>query len=481
MRGDFTRDTFDRFRNVSRVLMQQGRVQLDADFNEQVAILLRYMRLLATDLGGPHWGPREAIGFEILTKDSPDLELKLPVIESDEARRGFIMAALEEGNAVICPGRYYVEGVLAENHKAILYTEQPGYDEFDPQIKLDALQNLQSPLLVYLDVWERHITHIEDHLLREVALGGPDTCSRAQVVWQVKVLFPSGIGEPLACDAVRTLPRLGTGRLRARARLDQTPPQPCAIASDARYRGPENQLYRVEVHKGGRGTGEEGGATFKWSRDNGSVTFPVCSLTGANVLLEHLGRDTRLSLSPGDWVEIVDDSIAMSGHAGPLAQVDMVNRDELAVTLRLPDGQPNLPGYTEEDAAAKHPLLRRWDHPGDPALFGGALAVSGREDTEDGWIPLEDGVQVWFEGGDAEYRPGDYWLIPARVATEDVEWPKELDENGNPETDADGHPIGQAREAHGPQHYYAPLFLYQDGSADDCRCLLEPLPCRTGA
>ena len=34
-RGDFTRDTFNPLKHFSRVLMQQGRVQLDADWNEQ--------------------------------------------------------------------------------------------------------------------------------------------------------------------------------------------------------------------------------------------------------------------------------------------------------------------------------------------------------------------------------------------------------------------------------------------------------------
>ena len=66
MKGDFTRDTFDPFRHFSRVLMQQGRVQLDADFNEQAAILLHYLRTLAADLIGPHGGPGNELGFEIL-------------------------------------------------------------------------------------------------------------------------------------------------------------------------------------------------------------------------------------------------------------------------------------------------------------------------------------------------------------------------------------------------------------------------------
>jgi hypothetical protein len=44
MKGDFSRDSFDPVKHFSRVLQQQGRVQLDADWNEQAAILLHYLR-----------------------------------------------------------------------------------------------------------------------------------------------------------------------------------------------------------------------------------------------------------------------------------------------------------------------------------------------------------------------------------------------------------------------------------------------------
>jgi hypothetical protein len=39
-RGDFTRDTFTPEEHFIRVLSQQGRVWLDADWNEQTSILL---------------------------------------------------------------------------------------------------------------------------------------------------------------------------------------------------------------------------------------------------------------------------------------------------------------------------------------------------------------------------------------------------------------------------------------------------------
>ena len=50
MKGDFTRDTFTPGKHFSRVLAQQGRVTVDADSNEQAAILLHYLRTLTRDL-----------------------------------------------------------------------------------------------------------------------------------------------------------------------------------------------------------------------------------------------------------------------------------------------------------------------------------------------------------------------------------------------------------------------------------------------
>src|SRR5262245_48417613 len=84
MKGDFTRDTFGPQKHFSRVLHQQGRVTLDADDNEQTAILRHYLRTLARDLIGPHAAPVENPGFEL----SPG---------SDKG-------------VMIGKGRYYVEG-----------------------------------------------------------------------------------------------------------------------------------------------------------------------------------------------------------------------------------------------------------------------------------------------------------------------------------------------------------------------------------
>ena len=67
MKGDFSRQTFDARKHYSGVLMQQGRVQLDADWNEQGAIDRYRTETEAVDVIGGCGAPLHAAGFEITT------------------------------------------------------------------------------------------------------------------------------------------------------------------------------------------------------------------------------------------------------------------------------------------------------------------------------------------------------------------------------------------------------------------------------
>ncbi len=435
MKGDFTRDTFDPRNHYARVLWQQGRVQLDADENERTAIFLHHMRSLARALMGPHGGPDGAAGFAI-TRPAP------------------------AGDLFISRGCYFVDGILCENEANVSYHEQPdlpiGQNEPLPT----------SPFLVYLDVWERHVTYVDDPRIREVALGGPDTAARARVVWQVKTVQ---VDPATTCanlpwqNLVDSWQPPNRGLLKARARAASAVTDPCITPPDAQYRGAENQLYRLEIHDA-EADGRRRPHTFKWSRENGSVVFPIVRLsadTGAQTItveVAHLGRDARFGLAVGDWVEIVDDAYVLTNRAEPLHQVVAINRADSSVTL---DGALGSAG------TGRHPLLRRWDQKGD-GLIGGAVSLTeGSEDS--GWLALEDGVQIQFQSGSpTQYRTGDYWLIPARAATGDVEWPGG---SANPE----------ASRPHGVEHHYAPLAIVDPiRPPTDCRCgfSLVPEPCR---
>jgi Family of unknown function (DUF6519) len=444
MKGDFSRDSFNLTKNFSRVLMQQGRVQLDADFNEQSSILLHYLRTLTVDLIGQHAGVRGSFGINFINDGAKPIDLR------------------------IAAGHYYVDGILCENgelfnDKPVSYFNQPYYKPDDDELPT-------APYIVYLDVWERHITCFEDESLCEVALGGVDTTTRAQVVWQVKIrkvpLAEAGAGCNTVLDPVRNV------RLSARADQPQIPQDPCLIEPDARYRGAENQLYRVEIHTG---NADEFGrrnphavATFKWSRENGSVIFPVTSVTISDdeteVALANLGRDDKFSLREGDWVELIDDAYTLNNRVGNLMQIAAIDRDEMSVSL---SGKPKFPISENPE---NHPLLRRWDEQAGNRQEGGLeLNTEGIDPDnaakifENVWLKLEDGIEIMFEPN-STYRTGDYWLIPARTITGKIIWSK--DKNGAP----------QMQPPNGVAHHYAPLaFVDVAGARADCICRIEPL------
>ncbi|WP_244176824.1 DUF6519 domain-containing protein [Streptomyces albus] len=473
MYADISRFTHRPDRHYSAVIAQQGRVQLDADANEQTAIQLQLARTTARDLIGPDGGPAGAAGFAV----------------------DRLTGSRELDDLTIGGGRYYVDGILCDADRprpgdavgddagdgpdgggtaepeppaTWTYWDQP--DGFrDPECPEDRLPG-RYPYLMYLKVWERSVTAAEDPELREVALGSalPDTAARTKVVWQVLPLEGSaldGLGEDPDKPAVREAfrawvekERAGRSRLAARserpARADE---DPCLTAPDARYRGPENQLYRVEVHEGGAA----GEATFKWSRENGSVVFPVDELDGTWVELASLGSDDKLDLNVGDWVEFTDTAYTSRGEPLPLLRVE---------ELDLPGRRVRLSGEPDPRVGRRpelHPFLRRWDQKEGSAR--GRKGAAGRfrggaARIEEGrWLPLEDGVEVYFEAG-GRYRSGDHWIVPARTATGSVEWP----------VNAARRPL--LRPPAGISVHYAPLgWVTGEGAIADLRMVFGPL------
>lgn len=466
MKGDFTRDTFDAKRDFTRVLMQQGRPQIDADWNEQIAIFWEFWRSFVSDLVGRHAGPEGDCGFGVLTEGDFPLPADFPLTteKQEELRRRLT----DRGDFLIGPGRYYVDGMLCSNSHFVTFLQQPGIPGCKP------IEDDHHKHLVYLDVWERHISEAEDDRIREVALPvGVDSCSRAQLVWQVRSLeLHAADGKEIDNawvneqwhEIVHSCQPRHRGHLRARAdrAAEGTPVEPTVVSPASHYRGPANQLYRVEIHQGGTVTNARG-PTFKVSRENGSVVFPIVDVDESTVTLGHLGRDSRSGLRIGDWVELVDDVYVLENRAEPLREIDQIDFEKKQVTLRGPAASAVGQDQT------KHPLLRRWDHKqGDPRRGGlelkdGAAVIT---ETDEGkfWLALENGIQIQFRKSDPanHYRTGDYWLIPARTATGDVQWPRD-------------HDYPAAIEPHGVRHHYAPLAIV---SFDGTEVLEAQADCR---
>lgn len=436
MRGDFSRIRLSRDKGYTAVLEQQGRVALDADANEQRYLDGSLRRTETLDVIGQFGGPAGDEGFRIW---------------------------IDKNDITIGAGRYYVGGLMVENPHEVTYEKQPFLvvpaDATTALFaKLKDEEHKGQALQFYLQVWQRHVTALDDPCLCEPALGGADTTARLQTVWQVVTEFEP-VRQPGACcaamyAAVSEKPTESTGTLTVTPSGASTDCG-CSPVPAAGYQGIENQLYRVEIHTPGDTANGPAGPTFKWSRENGSVVAAVKAISGAVVQVDSLGPDANLGFDVSQWVELTDDSYTLGpepNKPGRLYQVQSIDKDDSSLTLTT----------TVTGIHAHNPRIRRWDQSGPSAGPGGIPLPVGTS------AELENGIQVSFSAG--VYKSGDYWTVPARAAKGTIEWP----------------PCGSQGNAQPPQSVpvlRAPLACMQwagnpiDGriSTSDCRQSFNPL------
>ncbi|MBW4659733.1 MAG: tail fiber domain-containing protein [Drouetiella hepatica Uher 2000/2452] len=182
-----------------------------------------------------------------------------------------------------------------------------------------------------------------------------------------------------------------------------------ATSSDSRYRRLENQLYRVEIHDPGKvgddqSEAESKKATFKWSRDNGSIVSIIENYENFEkgiITIRKSAQDAWTSSKSGQWIEILDEERELKGQPGQLARLSRVSGNKIEFDVSSLVGEK----------VQKSTKVRRWDH----------MTKEASILTRTEWVELEAGIKVQFDK-ESEYKTGDYWLIPARAATNDIEW-----------------------------------------------------------
>ena len=231
--------------------MEQGRVQLDSDWNEWLAELARRIQAGTLDIFGHAAYPATT---PCCVPDHRDVWAPNTVTSAR--------------------GRMYVDGLLAENHgdpatasvgsragralrraaaaatpharirHPVDFTKQPylpGRAVCPPDT---------GPYLFYLDVWPRAVTWLEDPDLIDKAVG-VDTTGRMQTVWQVKCRCQTPPAGP-APRPTRRSGRRSASTACSRPVLSRTRrPGPCCLTDGSGYTGMENQFYRVEIHQPG--------------------------------------------------------------------------------------------------------------------------------------------------------------------------------------------------------------------------------------
>lgn len=430
MSGDYSRVTFDPWDDDLGVLLQQGRPLSDAEWN---ALALQLRRRMQADT-------LDTIGPAVVPMQTPDA-FKL---------------GLSGGNLTIGRGRMYVDGLLAENHgvgtrawdkqlEEEIGTQPVHYvapaadpDAGQPYYPNPPALPTSGRHLVYLDVWTREVNHLVRPDLIEKAVG-VDSTTRLQTVWQVKLL--NNVGTSATCATpLDSIPGWlpahapSAGRLTTGTAPVPGEPDPCLIPPGGGYKGLENQLYRVEIHKGG-GLGT---ATFKWSRDNASVETRVTHIPSLNQLtVESIGKDSVLRFSDGDWIEVTDDWRELHNEPGELRRIKIGNGvDDATRTILLEKPLPA--GLFPTDAQnrtqpGRHTRIKRWDQRGKVVDQNGNVLQDLDLAAATGEIPvpasgavsvlLEHNIIATFalDPAGGEMRSGDAWVFAARSTDATIE------------------------------------------------------------
>jgi Family of unknown function (DUF6519)/Malectin domain len=459
MSFDISRSSFRQRKDFLGVVMQQGRVQLDSDWNEWQTEYLRRIQA----------GTLDTIGQAAYPASTPNA-FKITSGTNANGDTLFIGA-----------GRYYVDGLLAENHGpeseaawddalaemsgapafATTNTAQTDYTQQPYRLPNPQLPAAGDVCVAYLDVWQRDVTYLEDPHLIDTAVN-IDTTGRLQTVWQVKLLnlenpstTPDCSTDIPALDALSVAP---AGRLTS-GLVPNAASGPCCLAPNTGYTGQENQLYRVEIHTGGTPSAPPAAGfptplpattipTFKWSRDNASVQTSVSAISTvttssgsvSQLTVASLGRDQVLGFAVNDWIEITDDVYELNNQPGEIYQITGVTLATNTITLSatVTSHFPLTDGQTDPKL---HTRITRWDQSGQvystdtsgnltPWYDLGASGAAGviPVPPTGTTLVLENGVTVSFDlspeptpANPTVFRAEDYWLFTARAADGSVE------------------------------------------------------------
>jgi Family of unknown function (DUF6519)/Right handed beta helix region len=503
--GDITRLLIQPRKHYVGARMQQGRVVLDSDFNEEAALVDEERRRALLDIVGPTGSPDQ--GF------AADLEMDDEVTVQPVSFNGG--APVNTLNYRLRPGTMYVGGLRFEQEERTLGGKAGG----DPVVfQRDFLQMLgpdapqtaagKHTQLTYLHAWEQSVSATEDEEIRERALGLLDTSTRVRRMARVEVreVVNAADCEDAWAEARQQIESefgatfdaaghelLSPARLRVTfvAGEAQDTCSPCAANNVGRYLGANNQAIRIML---------AGANRYVWAFDNAAPLYRVEVGPAAGGL-----APVRMITEPRDesrW-PLTNTVVEFLPWSALLDNNEKV-ATEVGVFLRVADGfDPDVDSFQIDaaDLPKLGALVQKWDaaHPdiawlpntNDPDGRFLFMRVWHRLDADKDSVLLDTaagpnnhtllrrlGLLPEFTGGG---RAGDFWVVTVRPNTPQQVTPWNLTQGG-------GVP------PHGPRHLFAPLSLITFrqpvagehantevvDSIQDCRRLFRPLVDRSG-
>ena len=379
MKGDFSKLRFAPDPNYSGVLMQQGRVLLDSDWNSQSQIHQRRLDQTGRDAFGA--------GSAAVPEDNPN---------------GFkVQAARKVGDGVIVDieaGHIWADGILVHQTEpaslAARYLTAPVQNpSFDPSSIVAGVRDV-----VVLEIRREALNGFQRPMeLIEPALGGPDTTERLLTAATLR-LFRLGPGQH--CGNINLTDNNSFfGSLQATLQPSVEIDGDCPQLEGGGYTGFEHALYRIEIAE----ANQQPGAMFKWSAVNGGLTGRgLCDLAGVNPQLSITAGDQAILMSNRSefYLEVIEQDSQRGEWRVTYGAEVALNGSILNVETEH---------YVENSRPTGRVFFRLWNGIGSVSQFlKPALPNEPKE--------LIDGIRLAFDPDTSlNYRPGDYWTFKVRA------------------------------------------------------------------
>ena len=176
MPSDIARRSYDVRQHYRSVVAQQGRVTLEADWNEAMVIAAEEQRREALDIVGPVGTPDN--GYLITPGPGFDFSIGHGTMYVGGERLFLVNPA-----ATTPPGQ---ELLYSQQNQPMAASDPPRSVEWlDAAIDPDFVPvptTAPSREFIYLKVREQEVGAVEDSDLKDVALGGPDTAQRTRLI-----------------------------------------------------------------------------------------------------------------------------------------------------------------------------------------------------------------------------------------------------------------------------------------------------------
>lgn len=449
MGSDRARVSYDVHQQYRSVIMQQGRVTLEADFNEELTIAGEELRKETLDIVGSSGTPDN--GYLVTPLSTPPFDISVGP--------GSMYVG---GLRVVTPPPVPVSGKKSPLGPGIQYSQQTEWlDHSDDPDWVDI--NSQKPPtteFVYLFLREQEVSAVEDSDLKDVALGGPDTAQRTRLIQHIVRLSadPTCSGGLAAAQKVWQAEGLNfvpqTMRLEPGAKLQvgfssaASQPDPCNPQAQGGFLGADNQLIRVQISGTDKATGNP---KFVWGFDDASFLYRL-DLDSNNKQLLHLqSRPVDASHQPrkGQTVEVLRSAAELFNGAyvaslsGFVITLDQPYDPDTQM-ISLPAPLTTLPNQYYDSTQTPQTFLRVWEQ--EVVFTPGTAMDLG-----------STGVQVTLQG--KVFHTGDYWLFAVRPSTPQQIYPERF--------------LNDFQFPEGPRMWACPLaaidWTGKTPSAQDCR------------